>query len=150
MENIKIILADDDEDDRSFFQQALAGSGIDANLLALEDGQQVIDFLSDLHSAPCPDILFLDINMPGMDGKVCLRKIRSQVQFKDTPIIMLTTSTDARDIDETYREGANMYISKLLFYADGENWIKKIFSSDWRQRLLRRIREKFAFTKESL
>jgi CheY-like chemotaxis protein len=145
-QNIRILLADDDADDRLFFQEAVTDSVIHAKYSGVESGLQLIDFLSDVQASSVPDVIFLDINMPGMDGKECLREIRNQVQFADTPIIMLSTSTSAKDIDETYRDGANMYISKALFYMGNENWIEKLFPSDWRQGLLHPPREKFAFT----
>lgn len=144
-QHIRILLADDDADDRLFFQEAVTDSVVRAEYSGVESGLQLIDFLSNVQASPVPDVIFLDINMPGMDGKECLREIRNQVQFADTPIIMLSTSTSAKDIDETYRDGANMYISKALFYMDSENWIEKLFPSDWRQGLLHPPREKFAF-----
>jgi CheY-like chemotaxis protein len=144
-QNIRILLADDDEDDRLFFQEAVADSAINAEYSVVESGLQLIDFLSDVQVSSAPDVIFLDINMPGMDGKDCLREIRKQAQFADTPVIMLSTSTRVKDIDETYNDGANMYISKAFFYMNSVKWIEKLFPSDWRQGLLHPPRENFAF-----
>jgi CheY-like chemotaxis protein len=145
MNNIKILLADDDEDDRLFFQDALVESAINADFASVDSGLELIDILSDGNAALAPDVIFLDINMPGLDGKACLREIRGQSQFAGTFVIMLSTSTYVKDIDETYRDGADMYISKALFYMNSVKWIKKLFLSDWRQELLHPSREKFAF-----
>jgi CheY-like chemotaxis protein len=79
MQNIRILLADDEED-RLFFKEAVADSGITAVYLAVENGLQLIEFLSDVQASPAPDVIFLDINMPRMDGKACLREIRQQAQ----------------------------------------------------------------------
>jgi len=144
--HIRILLADDDADDRFFFRAALSNSAINAELTTVEDGQQLIDFLATALNASAPDVIFLDINMPGIDGKACLREIRHQGQFADTPVIVLSTSTRVKDIDETYRDGANMYISKTSFYLDSIRWIEKLFPSDWREGLRHPTREKFAFT----
>jgi len=146
LRHIRILLADDDADDRFFFRAALSNSAINAELTTVEDGQQLIDFLATALNASAPDVIFLDINMPGIDGKACLREIRHQGQFADTPVIVLSTSTRVKDIDETYRDGANMYISKTSFYLDSIRWIEKLFPSDWREGLRHPTREKFAFT----
>ena len=76
MENIRMLLAEDDEDDRSFFRQALSESRIGSELTMVTDGWDLIEFLLDQRNTFIPDIIFLDINMPGMDGKSCLREIR--------------------------------------------------------------------------
>ena len=145
MSNIRILLAEDDEDDRFLFEQALLDSGIGAVLTAVSDGEQLIDLLSDLPESLAPEIIFLDINMPGMDGKSCLREIRRQEKFGMIPVIILSTSTRLKDIEETYRDGANRYISKMLFYSDSVVWMRRLFGADWRQGLVRPYWEAFAF-----
>jgi CheY-like chemotaxis protein len=145
MSNIRILLAEDDEDDRFLFEQALLDSGIASVLTAVSDGGQLIDFLSDLPESLAPEIIFLDINMPVMDGKSCLREIRRQEKFGMIPVIILSTSTRLKDVEETYRDGANRYISKMLFFTDSIVWIRRLFTADWRQGLVRPSREAFAF-----
>ena len=145
MENIRMLLAEDDEDDRSFFRQALLESGIGSELTMVTDGWQLIELLLDQRNTFIPDIIFLDINMPGMDGKSCLREIRRQEKYVVTPVIILSTSTRLRDIDETYRDGANRYFSKMLFYNDGVGWMMRLFEADWRQGLVNPTRETFGF-----
>ena len=145
MENIKMLLAEDDEDDRMFFRQALEISDILSELAEVTDGRQVIDFLLDQQNSFTPDIIFLDINMPVMDGKSCLREIRQQEKFAGIPVIILSTSVRLKDIEDTYRNGANRYISKMLFYSDSIKWMTLLFEADWRQRLINPAREGFAF-----
>src|SRR6187402_866392 len=135
MKSIRIFLADDDEDDRSFFREGLSDSGIAAEFTGVEGGQQLIDLLSSLPPDAYPDVIFLDINMPGMDGRVCLREIRKQAVFSATPVIMLSTSTNPRDIEETYKAGANKYISKTAFFGDSAKWMIRLLSSGWEQAL---------------
>jgi CheY-like chemotaxis protein len=105
MENIRILMAEDDEDDRSFFRQALLDSNIESELTAVTDGRQLIDYLVDVQDLLAPHVIFLDINMPGMDGKACLREIRRQEKFSTIPVIILSTSTRLKDIEDTYRDG---------------------------------------------
>ena len=145
MENIRMLLAEDDEDDRSFFRQALLESGIGSELTMVTDGWQLIEFLLDQRNTFIPDIIFLDINMPGMDGKSCLREIRRQEKYVVTPVIILSTSTRLRDIEETYRDGANRYFSKMLFYNDSVGWMMRLFEADWRQGLVNPTRDAFGF-----
>jgi CheY-like chemotaxis protein len=68
VENIKILLADDDEDDQLFFRQALVDSGLGAELTVLSDGEKLIAYMQNLADARAPDVIFLDLNMPGTDG----------------------------------------------------------------------------------
>jgi CheY-like chemotaxis protein len=145
MGNIRMLLAEDDEDDRSFFRQALLESGIGSELTTVTDGWQLIEYLLDKRNSFIPDIIFLDINMPGMDGKSCLREIRRQDKFVGTPVIILSTSTRLSDIEETYKDGANRYFSKMLFYSDSVGWMTRLFEADWRQGLVNPTREGFGF-----
>jgi CheY-like chemotaxis protein len=123
----------------------LADSGIESELKAVTDGSQLIDHLLNVQDLGTPDVIFLDINMPVMDGKDCLREIRRQEKFSMIPVIILSTSIRPKDIEETYRDGANRYISKLLFYSDSVKWMKSLFVGDWRQGLADPSREGFAF-----
>jgi CheY-like chemotaxis protein len=143
LKKIKIILTEDDEDDRFLFSQALTDSGIEAELTNVTDGIQLIDHLLNFNEAPVPDVVFLDLNMPGMDGKSCLKEIRRHENLSSIPIIILSTSSRAKDITDTYEYGANKYIAKMLFYAGSEICLARLFAGDWRQRLSRPSMETF-------
>jgi CheY-like chemotaxis protein len=145
MQIIKILLADDDADDREFFRQAVANSGVEVEFTAVSDGLQLIELLSSIKNPILPDVIFLDLNMPGLNGKVCLREIRKQDKFSSMPVIILSTSTRPKDIDETYLGGANRYISKIVFYANSVEWVGKLFPhADWQKTLMNPTREGFA------
>jgi len=147
MQIIRLLLADDDADDREFFRQSVVDSGIRAELTAVADGRQLLDLLSGGKDTFLPDVIFLDLNMPGMDGKACLREIRNQSQFSAMPVIILSTSTWMKDIEETYLGGANMYISKIVFYTNSVEWVRKLFPhADWRKVLMNPTRDAFAIT----
>lgn len=146
VQNINILLVDDDADDRDFFRQAVLDSGIEAELTAVEDGQELIAFLLDPEDPAAPDVIFLDLNMPGMDGKACLLEIRLQPKFSATPVIILSTSNRLKDIDETYRGGANVYISKTVFYTNSAQWIRELFPPDWQTVLKYPSRDRFVLT----
>jgi CheY-like chemotaxis protein len=143
LKKIKITLTEDDEDDLFFFSQALTDSGIEAELTNVTDGIQLIDHLLSFNEAPVPDVVFLDLNMPGMDGKSCLKEIRRHDNLLSIPIIILSTSSRSKDITDTYEYGANKYISKMLFYAGSVTCLTRLFAGDWRQRLSRPTMETF-------
>jgi CheY-like chemotaxis protein len=145
MAHIRILLAEDDEDDRFFFRQAVLDSGIEAELTAVADVTQLIDLLLDRPEPLTPDVIFLDLNMPGINGKAALQEIRRQEKLAAVPVIILSTSIRLKDIDDTYRDGANRYISKILFYSDSVKWMTILLGSDWQIGLAIRSRESFAF-----
>lgn len=130
---LHILLADDDADDRLFFEEALTEIPISSRLTTFEDGQKLMDFLSEKQHPVPPDLIFLDINMPCKNGKVCLKEIRSNRKFEDVPIIMFSTSSRQRDIDEAYSDGANLYISKSIFFEDDVNILKRLFAINWNE-----------------
>jgi DNA-binding response OmpR family regulator len=143
LKKIKITLTEDDEDDQFFFSQALTDSGIEAELTNVTDGIQLIDHLLNFSKAPVTDVVFLDLNMPGLDGKSCLKEIRRHENLSSIPIIILSTSSRAKDITDAYEYGANKYIVKMQFYAGSVPCLTKLFAGDWRQRLSRPSMETF-------
>lgn len=123
---LSIFLADDDIDDRELFGEAIKESNPHTRILTFNDGNQLMDYL---HSsdAPDPDIIFLDINMPLKNGKECLLEIRNDERFKSTPVIMFSTSLDSRDIHDTYKSGANLFISKPGSFRNQVNVFRQVF-----------------------
>ncbi|MCB9558583.1 MAG: response regulator [Deltaproteobacteria bacterium] len=115
-----ILMVDDDEDDRFLVKAALTRSGVQHQLVCVESGEAMIDYLlrrrrfADPKSAPCPGIILLDLNMPGMDGEHCLRELRAHEDFKHIPVVILTTSAAETDVKRCYQLGANSYVVKPL------------------------------------
>ena len=91
----KLLLADDDADDAQIFQEALAEADCDTTLQHAETGAQVFELLNDGNSIP--DIIFLDLNMPIMNGWQCLAKLKNTPAYQKIPVIMYTTSSNPRD-----------------------------------------------------
>lgn len=107
-----ILLADDDDDDREFFVDALQEVDPSVIITQAEDGVQLMDILRTI-SNPIPEILFLDINMPGKGGFEILDEIRKyKGSIKDMTIIILSTSNDSQDIKKALELGANFYAVK--------------------------------------
>jgi CheY-like chemotaxis protein len=127
---MKVLLVDDDADDRSLFIQAIFQVDKTITCYALSDGQQALKFLEDVNN-PVPDYIFLDLRMPRIDGRKCLQKIREDDRLVKVPVIIYTTSTNVNDAKELADTGATHFISKptnpeevyyLVSHALNEKW----------------------------
>lgn len=132
---IRILMADDDADDRYFAKEAFEENKLANQLNFVEDGEELVKYL--LHqdnytpeNAPKPDIILLDINMPKKSGIQALREIKQHENLKNIPIIMLTTSNSDEDICNCYELGANSYITKPVTF-DGLVDVLKSLSNYW-------------------
>ena len=108
---LHILLADDDETDRLLFKEALEELEIKHRVHTFSNGMELLAFLTK-KNAPLPHLIFLDLNMPRKNGLKCLREIRSIEKLKDISIAIYSTSSNENDIEETYLNGANIYITK--------------------------------------
>lgn len=108
---LKILLADDDKDDRFFFDKAIKELDIPTELITVEDGEQLMSYLSE-NSENLPDVLFLDLNMPRKKGSECLSEINLNPKLKDLPVIIYSTSLHEDVADQLYRNGAFYYVQK--------------------------------------
>ena len=93
-------------------------------LLLTEDGEEALDYLlqqnayADKTSAPRPDLVLLDLNLPKLDGKQVLERMRAHADLRRIPVVALTTSKQEEDILRTYDLGVNSYITKPVDIAD--------------------------------
>lgn len=120
---LHIMLADDDEDDRLFFQEAFEEVKINYRISTFNDGEQLMAHLNE-SSNPLPDIVFLDLNMPRKSGIECLKEIRANERLKKISVAIYSTSSSEQDIEDTFVSGANVYIKK----PNDFNMLKKILS----------------------
>ncbi len=116
-----LLLADDDLDDCTFFEDALEELPISATLLTVNDGVQLMNFLSAKFDS-LPDALFLDLNMPRKSGFECLSEIKLTDNLKDLPVIIFSTSLDMEVVNLLYQQGAHYYVRKPGEY----NKLKKV------------------------
>ena len=123
MENepFHILLADDDEGDRLLFSDAFAELKIKTIVQMVNNGVQLMEWLGK-ENIELPDFLFLDLNMPQKNGMECLKEIRNNQRLRDISIAIYSTSENEKDIEETFRNGANVYITK----PDDFNTLKKV------------------------
>ena len=107
----RFLLADDDEDDAMLFREAL--KDIDPEIICYYalDGREAIHKL-DKEEFEIPHIIFLDVNMPGMDGWLCLTRLKEDRRFNHIPVIMYSTSSYKKDADKALELGALCFFTK--------------------------------------
>ncbi len=121
-EQIHILLADDDEADRLLFSETLDELEIKPILHTVNNGVELMAYLNK-KNVQLPHIVFLDLNMPRKNGLECLKEIRNNDKLKSISIAIYSTSVNENDMDETFRYGANIYISK----PNNINMLKQLF-----------------------
>jgi two-component system response regulator len=112
---IEILLVEDNPGDARLTQEVLKDSKIRNNLHIVADGVEAMAFLrreGQYASAPRPDIILLDLNLPRMDGREVLKAIKADESLRRIPIVIMTTSDDEHDILAAYDLYANCYITK--------------------------------------
>lgn len=107
----RFFLADDDADDVSIFKQVLYDVNPSIDFISAADGQEALKILKHQQNN-FPDIIFLDLNMPRMSGKECLTELKNDARLQHIPVIMYTTSSQSKDIEETMQKGAICFITK--------------------------------------
>ena len=107
----KLLLADDDMDDRLFFQDAVEELRLAVDLVTVSDGVELMEFLNK-GMGQLPDVLFLDLNMPRKSGFECLSEIKLSETLKSIPVVIFSTSFDTVVVDKLYNNGAHYYIRK--------------------------------------
>lgn len=89
-----VLYADDDPDDLQLVQEAFAEYAKDVEVITVEDGRQALTYLKSLSDADAlPCLIILDVNMPNLDGKQVLSKLRGMERFKEVPVVLFTTSS---------------------------------------------------------
>ena len=117
----EILLVDDNEDDAFLTREAFALTGLRVHLHHVEDGLKCLQFLrkqGPYGAMPTPDLILLDINMPVMDGHQTLSEIVKDNELKHSPVVVLTTSSEAADIERMYALRCNAYITKSVNFDD--------------------------------
>jgi CheY-like chemotaxis protein len=104
------LLVDDDPDDTFLFGEVLHDVDPSIELRTAANGQEALDLLKGMPSLP--DLIFLDLNMPRMGGVECLSLLKADEALKYIPVIIYTTSSQSKDIEETIQKGAVCFITK--------------------------------------
>jgi CheY-like chemotaxis protein len=120
-EPLTIVLAEDDDGHASLIHRNLQRAGLVNGFIRVRDGQEALDLLRgegehagrEIHG---DFLLLLDINMPRVDGVEVLRQVKADPRLATTPVIMLTTTDDPREVERCYKLGCNVYITKPVAY----------------------------------
>ena len=126
---IDILLVEDNPGDVFLTQEALQENKVANNLYVARDGQEALDFLTRVEpytDAPTPDIILLDLNLPRMDGRQLLQRIKFDERLKTIPVVVLTTSSAEEDIARSYQLHANCYVTKPVDLAKFAEIIESI------------------------
>src|SRR5687768_16752505 len=106
-----IMIIDDDEDDIELFCDAVKELDREIECISASSGEAALDTLSK-GNLRLPDYIFLDLNMPRLNGKQCLRRLKINTKLRDIPVIIYTTSKLKEDVEETKQLGAVHFLTK--------------------------------------
>ena len=126
-EGISVLLVDDDADDRDLFSHAMEEIGGNIKLRTFSEGKALLQELDS--AALLPDIIFLDLYMPIMEGAECLAEIRSDKRFDRICIVIYSGTIDLRRVEELFRKGANRYLRKPSSYPSLVKSLKRTLAS---------------------
>ena len=127
---VEILLVEDNPGDERLTREALKEGKVYSNLHWVKDGVEAMEFLrreGKYQSAPRPDIILLDLNLPKKDGREVLHDIKNDDALKRIPVVVLTTSKAEEDVLRTYNLHANCYVTKPV---DLEKFIVVVKSID--------------------
>jgi two-component system response regulator len=133
---MNIALADDDPDDCLLVREAFDHCGIEAKLTSVENGEELLAYLraegkyADEIEWPRPNAVLLDLNMPKKDGREALKEIKEDIVLRHVPVIIFTTSHADDDVLQTYKFGANSFLTKPSSFDDLVSIVKK-FGEFW-------------------
>ena len=128
-EPISILLVDDDADCRLLIRDAIAECKVSNQVFEVSNGQEALDFLGrrGAHAnVPRPGLIYLDIEMPGMDGQETLRRIRANADLREVPVVMMTGVADEEQMKLAATNGANSYTIKP---ANAEQFLRTVLAS---------------------
>ena len=115
---VNILLIEDDLGDQKLIKKSLLNQRIGNELFIASSGEEALDFLSQskagVPECPEPDLILLDLNMPGMGGQEFLKHIKADSKLDTIPVVVLTTSDSEQDILESYKLHASGYIRKPI------------------------------------
>jgi two-component system, chemotaxis family, response regulator Rcp1 len=126
---VELLLVEDSPSDAGLMRVALASAAVRINVHLVQDGEEALRFLrrgKGYASAPRPDLVLLDLNMPKVDGREVLAEIRSDQALESIPVIVLTTSAAPEDVARVYKLKANCYVQKPVDLDEFMDAIKSL------------------------
>lgn len=126
---IQVLIAEDDETDAFFIKRAFENSDIKSSVHIVRDGRDVMRFLErrdGFENVPAPHLIFLDINMPNINGHDALKAIKQSEKFRHIPVVMLSSSRNEKDVRKSYENFASAHVTKCNGFEDMQNFVKSI------------------------
>jgi CheY-like chemotaxis protein len=128
---VTIIMIEDDEGHARLIEKNIRRAGVNNEIVPFENGTAALDYLlgpdgSGEVSARRQLLILLDLNLPDMTGVDILQKIKNNSHLKRSPVVVLTTTDDSREIQRCYDLGANVYITKPVNYEGFANAIRQL------------------------
>jgi CheY-like chemotaxis protein len=120
----RILYADDDLDDKTWVSEASKLLNYSLDIYFVENGRQVFEYLKSIEEKPA--LIVLDLNMPELDGRQTLQKLKSHNDYKNIPVVIVTTSSNKADVDICTRLGASLYLVKPDSYAQWKQIIQQL------------------------
>jgi CheY-like chemotaxis protein len=148
MDTINILLADDDEDDRLLFEEALQKVRHSVKCKMVHNGGQLMEYLQGLSNGQLPHLLFLDLNMPIKSGLECLAEIRADPFLRELTVAIYSTSSSAADIESTFIKGANVYINKPADFNQLVKILSDVITLNWQYQRSELNKENFVLSIE--
>ncbi len=127
-----ILLVEDSDEDYETIRRAFSQINLGNTLIRSEDGDQALDYLfhrgryENPEAWPRPALILMDLNLPGTDGRAVLAQIKGDPDLRQIPVVVMTTSSDERDIAWSYAAGANSFIQKPLSFAGVVDAMKRV------------------------
>jgi CheY-like chemotaxis protein len=141
-DTLHILLADDDEDDRLFFKDALQEIKVKTRVTLVNDGMQLMNYLKQVKNK-LPNVVFLDLNMPVKDGMECLIEIRKDDRLRDLAVAIYSTSSSEEHIEDAFVKGANIYIRKPDDFDELKSVLEQVINLNWQYHTSGLKRENF-------
>lgn len=123
-------IVDDDIDDQDLFIEAVNEVDKSIQCISATDCEEALDLLKNRKIGK-PDMIFLDLNMPRLNGKQCLAELKKESHLRDIPVIIYSTSSEKRDIEETTRLGAAHFLTKPNKFEELCKALSFVLSKDW-------------------
>ena len=122
----KILYADDDTDDKAWVSEACKAVNSTLHIDFVENGREALDYLAHLPKKQLPSLIVLDLNMPELDGRQTLQRLKSNTDYQDIPVVIVTTSSSKLDRDICSRLGASLYLTKPDRHMDWQHIIRQL------------------------
>jgi two-component system response regulator len=127
---VRVLVVEDNDDDRELLLRQLRKTGMDSHVKFISNGQEALEFLTKPRAVSLSEDLiaiFLDLKLPSLSGLELLRRLRVRDELQDTPVIVMTSSNDPKDLEECRRLKVTNYVSKPVTFTSFSKAVADVF-----------------------